>query len=115
MVDKCCICENDNNYDAGTSCLHGKLVCKSCKDELNEFDNSKLFKIILKPEYNKSLSERIEYVKCKDKKTLEECMKSVCIAPHSEYYGYREVKITEVNIEEFPEIATLEIKESDLK
>ena len=35
--NKCCICDKPNNFDEGTVSLHGKLVCKSCQKELEEF------------------------------------------------------------------------------
>lgn len=72
---------------------------------------TKLFKVTLKPENNKSLVQRTEYLKCSTKEILTDSIKSACAAPHSEYFGYRSVEIKEVSINSFPELMQLQIKE----
>lgn len=33
-IPSCCICEKPNNYDEGTACRNGKLICKECRKDL---------------------------------------------------------------------------------
>lgn len=75
-----------------------------------EIDGIKLYKVILRANYNKSLPERIEYIRCKNKEILKESMISACSAITSEYYGYTDVHIKEVDMASFPEIIEAKIK-----
>lgn len=74
--------------------------------------DTKLFKVILKSNYNRSLPERIEFIRCKDEKILKDSMISACSASTSEYYGYVKVEINEITIQSFPEMITaiIEVK-----
>lgn len=69
---------------------------------------TKLFKITLKAENNRNLSERVEYVKAKSKEFLQKSMISACNAPHSEYYGYRFVEIQDAK--DVPQIIGMKVK-----
>lgn len=67
----------------------------------------KLYKVEFHGEANKSLTPRIEYIRCKSLKMLTHAMTTACKAPHSQYYGYTSFDIEPAK--GFPEIMSITI------
>lgn len=87
------------------------------QDAIKNYDlpETKLFKVTLRADNNRSLPERTEYLRCKDKETIRESMISACSAITSEYYGYTDVHIKEITVESIPEIMSMSIKIKNVK
>lgn len=70
-------------------------------------ETSKLFQVTLKSMHNRSLVDRVEYIKCKNEKILRQSITQACESKFSEYYGYTTVVIEEAK--HFPEMVQMKV------
>ncbi len=69
----------------------------------------KLFKCELTSNI-RGLHSKTEYLRCKSKKILETMFTQCFNFERSMYWSYHKVKITEINISDFPEVMTIKVK-----
>lgn len=69
----------------------------------------KLFKCVITSSI-RELPDRIDYLRCKSKKILEDMFKQCFNVKHSEYWGYCFVTISQMKFSNFPQVMTVNVK-----
>ena len=67
-----------------------------------------LFEVVCTARYNRNLSERKEYIRCKSKKVLENSIMNCFNLDTTEYFGYTNIRVTEVK--DVPELVRIKFK-----
>jgi len=68
-----------------------------------------MFQVECTGDNNSNMVKRIEFFKGKDKKILENAIKSTFNIPTSLYYGYVFIDVKEIKMKDLPEIITVKI------